>query len=138
MDDVNLTGNSPPRTPDWKLSISYRHEFELAGGVFQLGGIATLSDDYYLDIFNRDNLPAGVFDSLPDGGKNLGVQKAYALLDLNARYKSKKTPWAIEAYVKNVGNEDVKLSSGNFITANGFTANYLSPRTYGLNFKYSM
>ena len=138
MDDVNLAGNSPPRTPDWKLSMSYRHDIEIAPGFLQLGGTATLSDKYFLDIYNRDSLSAGVFESLPNGGENLGVQSAYTLLGLHAKFENKKKTWTFEAYVKNLTNEDVKLSSGNFITENGFTANYLPPRTYGLILKYSM
>jgi len=137
-DNVDLSGNSPPRTPDWKVSASYEHDFLIGDGVLTLGGFATFSDDYFLDIFNRGDLAADVFPSLPNGGQQLGVQKAYALFDLKLRYENPINRWAIEAYIKNLDDEAVKISSGNFITENGFTANYLPPRTYGITLKVAM
>ena len=137
-DDVDLSGNSPPRTPDWKLSLSYEHDYPIGNGMLTFGGLATFSDEYFLDIFNRGDLPAGVFPGLPEGGTDLGLQDSYAVFDLNVRYKASRKRWSVEAYVKNIGDEAIKISSGNFITENGFTANYLPPRTYGVLLKVAM
>jgi len=127
-----------PRTPDWKVSLRYQRDVELPFGVLKLSGLATFSDEYYLGIYNRDELAAGVFPGLPNGGNGLAVQQSYASYDLSAYYENKARTWGLQAYIKNVTDENVKLSSGDFITENGFTANYLPPRTYGLIFSLSL
>jgi iron complex outermembrane receptor protein len=136
-DSVNLSGNSPPRVPDWKFNLIYSYHHEFSFGEAHFGGSATLSDDYYLDIYNRDRLAAGVFDSLPNGGRNLGVQKSYVTFDLNAGLLSRDELWNISIWVKNVSDENIKTLSGTFITENGFIANYAPPRTYGVNVAFN-
>jgi len=136
-DSVNLSGNSPPRVPDWKFNLIYSYHHELPIGEAYLSGSATLSDDYFLDIYNRDQLAAGVFDSLPNGGLNLGIQKSYVTFDLNAGLLSRDEHWNISIWVKNVGDENIKTLSGTFITENGFIANYAPPRTYGVNLAFN-
>lgn len=136
-DPVDLSGNSPARTPKWKFTLIYEHDFELAGGHLTPRLLATYSDWYYLDIYNRTDLDAGVFPGVPDGGSDLGVQDAYQVYDLSARFVPESEKWMLEVYVKNATDEDVKISSGYFITENGFVATYLPPRTYGVTFSYS-
>jgi len=132
-DNVSLSGNSPPRVPDWKLNVGYSYQYEFAFARMQLGGSITASDDYFLDIYNRDQLPKGVFDSLPNGGRDLGVQRSYLTLDLNASLFSYDEKWNVSFWIKNVSDENIKTLSGTFITENGFIANYAPPRTYGMN-----
>ncbi len=136
-DPVDLSGNAPPRTPDWKFTVVYEHDFLLDGGVLTPRLLATFSDRYYLDIYNRDHLAAGVFPGVPNGGRDLGVQDAYQSYDLSVRFSPESKKWTAEAYVKNVTDEAIKIASGNFITENGFVATYLPPRTYGIAVNYS-
>jgi len=137
VDPVDLSGNAPPRTPDWKFTLIYEHDFALAGGRLIPRLLATFSDSYYLDIYNRTDLDAGVFPGVPNGGRDLGVQDAYQVYDLSARFIPESEKWMAEIYVKNVTDENIKISSGNFITGNGFVATYSPPRTYGITFSYS-
>jgi len=132
-DKVNLSGNSPPRVPDWKLNLGYSYHHEFAQAQAQLGASLTVSDDYFLDIYNRDELAAGIFDSLPNGGRQLGVQSSYATLDLNAGLSTRDEKWRMSLWVKNLSDEGIKTLSGTFITENGFIANYAPPRTYGVS-----
>jgi iron complex outermembrane receptor protein len=136
-DPVSLSGNSPPRTPDWKFTFSYEHDFILPQGVLTPRISATFSDEYFLDIYNRDTLAGGVFDHLPNGGRDLGVQRAYQLYDVSLRFKSSSKKWMIEGFIKNATDQNTKIASGNFITENGFSAIYRPPRTYGITFSYS-
>jgi iron complex outermembrane receptor protein len=136
-DSVNLSGNSPPRVPDWKFNLIYSYHHEFSFGEARIGSSATLSDDYFLDIYNRDRLAAGVFESLPNGGRNLGVQKSYFTFDLNAGLLSRDELWNVSIWVKNVSDENIKTLSGTFITENGFIANYAPPRTYGVNLAFN-
>lgn len=132
-DNVNLSGNSPPRVPDWKAHLAYSYRHPLTVGEGQLGISLTVSDDYFLDIYNRDELAAGVFASLPAGGSNLGVQKSYATLDLNASLFGRDDRWALRFWVKNATDQSIKTLSGTAITENGFIANYHPPRTFGVS-----
>ena len=135
-DPVVLSGNSPPRTPDWKFTLVYEHVFSVSDLTITPRLLATYSDKYFLDIYNRSDLDAGVFPGLPDGGRDLGVQKAYQMYDMSLRVSPESKQWLIEAYVKNLTDENVKISSGHFITENGFAATYMPPRTYGVTFSY--
>ncbi|MGS2722387.1 TonB-dependent receptor domain-containing protein [Porticoccus sp. GXU_MW_L64] len=132
LDPVDLSGNRPPRTPGWKFRLAYERLFRTAFGDFNASVKGVFSDDYFLDIYNRDQLQAGVFDILPSGGSGLGIQKAYATFDLNLHYRPRNANWDAQLYVKNLTDEAVKLSSGNFITENGFVATYQPPRTVGV------
>ena len=58
--------------------------------------------------------------------------------DLSARFLPVSEKWNAEFYVKNVTDEDIKISSGSFITENGFVATYLPPRTFGVTFSYTL
>lgn len=136
-DSVNLSGNSPPRVPDWKLNLAYSYRHEFSFGKARLGSLVTISDEYYLDIYNRDQLSAGVFDSLPNGGKDLGVQTSYITVDLNAGLLSHNGHWDISLWIKNVSDENIKTLSETFITENGFIANYAPPRTYGVSMAFN-
>lgn len=136
-DPVSLSGNTPPRVPDWKISLAYVYQRELSYGVLKVGGALSTSDEYFLDIYNRDNVAAGVFENLPRGGKGLGMQDAFSKLDLSVSLKSLKERWKIDLWVKNATNEAIKTRASSFITENGFIANYAPPRTYGVNIKYA-
>jgi len=137
LDPVDLSGNSPPRTPDWKFTAIYEHDFAAFGGLVTPRILATFSDHYYLDIYNRNELAAGIFPQLPDGGAGLGIQKAYRTVDLSLRFEPASERWLIEAFVKNATDENIKIAAGNFITAEGFTAIYMPPRTFGLTCSYT-
>ncbi len=136
LDPVNLSGNSPPRTPSWKFSMAYEHIVKLQTGRLTPRILATFSDEYFLDIYNRDSLDPDIFPSLPQGGKNLGIQEAYQLYDVSLSYEHFSKKWSVDAFIKNITDENIKIDSGNFITENGFIATYMPPRTYGITFKY--
>jgi iron complex outermembrane receptor protein len=137
-DAVNLSGNVPPRVPKWKVTASYKHDFILQSGLLSPRLMATVSDHYFLDIYNRDKIPANVFDRLPNGGDNLGVQKAYGLLDISLTYKHFANNWEIIGYLNNAFNKNVKIASGNVLTEQGFVATYMPPRTFGMMINFSL
>ncbi|WP_189415313.1 TonB-dependent receptor domain-containing protein [Cellvibrio zantedeschiae] len=132
---VELSGNAPVRAPDWKFTLVYKHDFELSSGVVSAQTKATFSDEYFLDIYNRTNLAAEIFKSAPNGAKDLAVQKAYRSYDISLRYESNNN-WALEGFIKNVTDQNIKTSSGTFITPGGFDAIFLPPRTFGVTLSY--
>ena len=72
--------------------------------------LAIASDDYFLDIYNRDSVAAGVFDNLPNGGRKLGGQRAYTSFDFSVRYRPYSERWMLEAFVKNATDEAIKIA----------------------------
>jgi iron complex outermembrane receptor protein len=135
-DPVVLSGNSPPRVPDWKVTVSYSHDFVLDVGLLTPHIVLKASDSYFLDIYNRDRLAPGIFDSLPNGGSDLGVQKSYNLFDLSLIYQPNSKKWMVGAYIYNATDENVKVDSGNAMTSAGLVATYMEPRTYQIKFSY--
>jgi len=135
-DPVVLSGNSPPRVPSWKITLSYSHDFIYDWGILTPLIIAKASDRYFLDIYNRDKLAAGTFARLPDGGVDLGVQSPYRMYDMSLTFKPISTNWTVSAFINNASDAQVKIDSGNVITEGGLVATYLPPRSYGLKFNY--
>lgn len=135
-DPVVLSGNSPPRLPNWKLTLSYSRDFHYDWGVFTPRIVAKASDRYFLDIYNRDRLESGIFDRLPHGGTDLGVQRSYQIFDFNLVFKPVSSSWTVSAFVNNATDKNIKIDSGNVITEAGLVATYMAPRTYGVQFNY--
>ena len=135
-DPVVLSGNSPPRVPNWKITLSYSHDFIYDWGIVTPRLAARASDRYFLDIYNRDKLAPGIFDRLPEGGADLGVQKAYQMFDLRLTFQPISKIWILSAFINNATDENVKVDSGNVITEHGLVATYMAPRTFGVKFNY--
>lgn len=133
---VVLSGNSPPRLPNWKLTLAYSHDFIFDWGIATPRVVIKASDKYFLDIYNRDRVAAGVFARLPNGGTDVGVQRPYQMLDLNLTFKPTSTKWTVTAFINNATDKAIKVDSGNVITESGLVATYLAPRTYGVKFSY--
>ncbi|MDN3640728.1 TonB-dependent receptor [Simiduia curdlanivorans] len=131
---VDLSGNRPVRAPRWKLSFLYEYQWRWQALRLTPRLVGTLSDRYYLDIYNRDSLPANTYPGAPDGVDNLAIQEAYAKFDLSLRAEPSagEHNWSVEAYIKNATDSAVKTASGTFITPAGFDAVFLPPRTAGL------
>ncbi len=134
---VDLSGNSPVITPDWKLTFAYERDFALSQGVLTSRVKATLSDDYFLDIYNRTDIEPGVFPGVPEGGRNLSVQEAYSTFDLSLRYAPHESAWSAEAFVNNVSDQNIKTSSGTFLTEKGMSAIFTPPRLAGISLSYT-
>ncbi|BFM12618.1 TonB-dependent receptor [Simiduia litorea] len=131
---VDLSGNRPVRAPRWKLSFLYEYQWHWQALRLTPRLVGTVSDSYYLDIYNRDSLPAGTYPGAPDGVDNLAIQEAYAKFDLSLRIEpsARDNNWSVEAYIKNATDSGVKTASSTFITPAGFDAVFLPPRTAGL------
>ncbi len=136
LDPVDLSGNAPPRTPDWKFTFSYEHDFVFSSLTLTPRARVTFSDEYFLDIYNRTDLEADVFADIPNGGQDLALQDSYHTLDLSLRLTPRSRRWLLEGYISNATDETVKESSGNFVTENGFVAVYSPPRRMGLKLSY--
>jgi len=112
---LDVTGNTMPHSPRFSAQLQYQHSFQLADGTL----IPRISTHYetssWLSVFNLGE---------PDR------QKAYNRTDIGLRYDA-NSKWYFDAFVRNVEDGKIKTSAMN---ANGpWQAQYLPPRTYGIN-----
>jgi iron complex outermembrane receptor protein len=112
---LDVTGNTMPHTPKFSAQVQYQHVFRLADG----GTLTPRVSTHYetaseLSVFN-----------LGDGDR----QKAYTRSDAGLRYARGK--WWFDAFVRNVGDVNVKTSASNSFGT--WQAQYLPPRTFGIN-----
>lgn len=112
---LDVTGNEMPHTPKFSAQVQYQHVFRLADGATLTPRLSTHYETAsWLSVFN-----------LGEGDR----QKAYTRSDIGLRYAHDK--WWVDAFVRNVGDVNVKTSAMNGFGA--WVAQYLPPRTIGIN-----
>jgi len=121
---LKVTGNELPHAPKFSLQLQYEHQFRLGEG-----NTLTPRISYHYQTANW----LSVFN-LGEGDR----QKAYSTADIGLRYNTKKN-WYFDAFVRNVSDAKVKTSAG---SAGSFaspiwTAQYIAPRTLGINAGYN-
>jgi iron complex outermembrane receptor protein len=112
---LDVTGNDMPHSPKFSAQLMYQHSFALDSGTL----IPRISAHYetasWLSVFNLGE---------PDR------QKAYTRTDLGLRFDA-NSKWYFDAFVRNAEDAKIKTSAMN---ANGpWQAQYLPPRTFGIN-----
>ena len=112
---LDVSGNTMPHSPKFSAQVMYQHSFALDSGTL----IPRISAHYetasWLSVFNLGD---------PDR------QKAYTRTDLGLRFDS-NAKWYFDAFVRNAEDAKIKTSA---LNANGpWQAQYLPPRTFGIN-----
>jgi len=113
---LDVTGNQMPHAPRFSGTLLYEHRVAMGGDASLAPRISVHYETAsYMSVFN-----------LGEGDR----QKAYARVDVGARYSGKN--WYADAFVRNLSNGKFKTSAGS--TGGGiFTAQYQAPRTFGMN-----
>jgi iron complex outermembrane receptor protein len=113
---LDVSGNRMPHAPSLSMQVQYQHVFHLADGARLTPRISTHYETAStLSVFN-----------LAEGDR----QKAYTRSDIGLRYARSRS-WWVDAFVRNVSDNKVKTSAMNAFGA--WTAQYLPPRTVGIN-----
>ncbi|MET0266685.1 MAG: TonB-dependent receptor [Duganella sp.] len=112
---LDVTGNTMPHSPKFSTQVMYQHTFQFDNGRL----VPRISMHYetasWLSVFNLGE---------PDR------QKSYTRTDLGLRYDA-DSKWYFDAYIRNAEDKNIKTSAMN---ANGpWQAQYLPPRTFGIN-----
>lgn len=121
---LDVTGNELPHAPKFALQLQYEHSFPIRNGDTLTPRISYhFQTANWLSVFN-----------LGDGDR----QKAYSTADIGLRYASKKN-WYADVFVRNVSDERVKTSAGSAGSYENpiWTAQYMAPRTFGINAGYN-
>jgi iron complex outermembrane recepter protein len=110
---VNNTGKQLIKSPKISGNIGYQYSWDLFGGDVTARGSMFFTQKYYLQPTNID----------------LTSQPGYRRTDLSLTYTSGKDSWSVQAYGKNLENNNIIAGLGGLAAPNAFLA---PPRTYGM------
>ncbi len=115
---LDVTGNKLAHAPSFAAQIQYEHTIHLEKSATLTPRISFhYQTESWLSIFNLGD---------PD------KQKAYTRTDIGTRYASGSN-WYADVFVRNVENAKIKTSAAGGGNGGIFVAQYLPPRTYGIN-----
>jgi len=121
---VNVAGNTPMRSPDWKFNIRGEYDFHLEGhGTVTAGTEVTYTDDTVL-----------IEDSKPL--RDVSTEEAYTILDANIRYTPPSGNWHITVWGKNLTDKKVNLVRIPGAFTGAVRSVFNSPLTIGGTFHY--
>lgn len=120
---VQLKGNVPQLTPEWRGNVGGQYTFNLSNGAdLAVGANVAITTEYFLDEFNRDPMVA-------DG---------YTLYDAHMTYRPQDARWSATLWGKNLSDEqeifDASFSANGRVTSKKF----IDPRTFGVTFNLNL
>ncbi|CAM5181366.1 TonB-dependent receptor [Alishewanella longhuensis] len=133
---LDFSGNRLVQAPEFSMSLSYEHFFELANGATLRPRLrASYSSEIWFDPANRGDRPEG-FRNLPYAA-DIDRQGAYTKLDASLVYQPTAGNWSLEAFVNNLTDKAIKSDQGRW--NNNPVPNYMwqAPRTFGARVKVS-
>ena len=119
---LDVTGNKLAHAPSFQATFQYEHAFNMANGATFTPRISLhYETDSFLSIFNYGELD---------------TQKAYTRTDLGLRYNSGKS-WWMDGYIRNLEDANIKTSAAGGPTVVRAVAQYMPPRTAGVNIGFN-
>lgn len=119
---VDLTGNTPPQSPNITLSLGYEHIWQLDSGELSLSLNSVYKSKYYLSPFNWE----------------ADKQDAHTQTSLRISYDATDN-WSVSAYARNLEDEQAlsysSFTGGPSVSIYNFAIG--SPRVYGVHFNYN-
>ena len=115
---LDVTGNKLAHAPSFQATFQYEHAFSMGNGATLTPRISLhYETDSFLSIFNYGELD---------------TQKAYTRTDLGLRYNSGKS-WWVDGFIRNLEDANIKTSAAGGPTIVRAVAQYMPPRTLGVN-----
>ncbi len=115
---IDVTGVTMAHTPKIQMQVQYQHTIHLNKGTLTPRISVHYESESNLSVFSN-------YFGAPD------KQAAYARTDLGLRYAADR--FYVDTFVRNVSNGNVKTSAQNGNTGGIWVAQYLAPRTFGIN-----
>lgn len=118
-DSVDLSGNSLTHSPEWTFNLGMQYGISLG----EMGSLTPrlqfyYSDEYYIREFNLE----------------MDKQDSFTKTDFLVTYRSPSEKFLVEAFVKNIEDEEV-INNG-LVLLYFLGANVAPPRTYGVRAAY--
>ena len=130
----DLSGNKMPYAPQYSVVLSYKYDIESRVGTFTPRLSVAAIDEYYLDVFNRNNYTYTEASSATEYQlTNISRQPRHNNIDASINWLSQSKIVQIEMFFNNITDEKVRAQAyTEFYSSEGFVSNYKSPRTYGI------
>ncbi|MEM1086837.1 MAG: TonB-dependent receptor [Pseudomonadota bacterium] len=117
---INLDGERIPLTPDVTLGLGGSYVFELENGASVTPGV----DLYFSGDYSTNDVPYAFAE-----------QEAYTRVDLRLVYEPASLDWSIEAFGRNVTDEEIINRTVRF-GQNAIVQNFADPAMYGVRFSF--
>ncbi|CAN5502149.1 TonB-dependent receptor [soil metagenome] len=118
----DCSGSNMTQEPKFSGNVSYEHIFEMRNG----GQVS-------LNVRSKFQTK---MDLQQSAQTEAGRQGAYTLTNLNLAYAAPSRRWSAGAYVTNLEDRLIRLSSVTSPVTGTSWSNYMAPRTYGLQLKF--
>lgn len=123
---IDLAGDTLNRAPEYTVALSAQYDFALD----RIGNFTARVDYYWQDdvYYRLQNIPRHKAD-------------AFDTLDLRLVWTSNDGHWAVDAFMKNAGDEDNQRSltvNDGLSSGTASFVSYYPPKTYGLRIGYSL
>jgi iron complex outermembrane recepter protein len=115
----NLAGNRLPQSPKWVITVGYDHVFDLGdAGELTASAYTKYKSSYFLTSFNYKD----------------DQQKSFTQTDLSLKYKPRDHNISVQAFVRNIENEQPLVFSAFTVAGPDDLYNwgFGPPRTYGV------
>jgi iron complex outermembrane receptor protein len=117
LPDSDLSGNEPRNSPDFQYRLHASYDVPTqSGALWTLAGNVSYKGSQFYNEFNDPRLGAD----------------AYTLADALVRYTPASGSWAIDGWVKNIGDELVVAGAFPISTSRTISGTYLPPRRFGV------
>ncbi|BCD99699.1 hypothetical protein [Marinagarivorans cellulosilyticus] len=125
-----LDGNQLPYAPKWTATLRHIHAFEYLQHRFESTLEISAYDDYYLDIYNRENATITQPEHEEFTIRSLSKQDGQVNLNANIEWTPMRGPLSFMLSARNITNNDKRtyIREG-YYGPSGFSSSYASPRT---------
>ncbi len=136
----DLSGNRLTHAPAYTFNFSYEHDFYTSKGRITPLLQFFYSDDYYLDLYNReDNLFLDQFTGIEYQVDNFSRQHDFNKIDFSLSWSNVNNNVGIKLFIENITGETTRNRiAETFFSSSGFASTYSKPRTYGISFSLNM
>jgi iron complex outermembrane receptor protein len=122
LPEEDISGNVPRNSPKWQYNLGAAYDHPLASGAtLTFAANVAYKDRQFYTEFNDPRLAAD----------------AYTIADATLRYTPVRGSWAVDAWIKNIGDELVVAGAFPISTSRTISGTYLPPRRYGVTLSYN-
>ena len=125
-----LYGNQLPYAPQWSAAFRYAHAFEYSQHRFNSTLEIIAYDDYFLDIYNRDNATLANEKNADIEITSLSKQDGQININASMEWTPRRGPLSFMLSARNLTNNKTRTYvRESFYGPNGFSSSYAPPRT---------
>ena len=136
----DLSGNRLTHAPEYTVNFNYEHDFYSQIGKFTSLFQIFYTDDYYLDLYNRENNYAiDGFTNIVYEVEDFSRQDSQLKFDFSLKWQNISNTLDVKIFIENITGEATRNRvTETFFSSRGFASTYAKPRTYGVSLSLSL